>query len=129
MSSHNGTTPGASSMDEGIDLLYSWWPPQTTTTPCPEALFSLTLRGKLDGQEALLTARGQTAEEFKRNLEAIRGLLDAPMPAPASSQPQGQGQGEGQGWCAVHNVAMKLQQKGERTWYSHRTDDGFCKGV
>ena len=120
----NGTTPGASSMDEDIDLLYTWWPPQPPPTPCPEAVFSLTLKGTLDGVEALLTARGQTAEEFKRNLAAIRGLLDpvAPAAPPAASQPQGKD------WCQVHQVAMQLNQKEGRSWYSHRTDQGWCKG-
>ena len=93
MSMNNGTTPGASSADEAIDLLYAWMPPQAAPQPCPEACFSLTLKGRLDGQEALLTARGQTAAEFKANLEAMRGLLDAPTAPPASRPPQGQGAG------------------------------------
>jgi hypothetical protein len=56
---------------EMIDQVYSYWPGTTPAPqPCPEAVFSLTLKGKLDGQEALLTARGQTAEEFRRNLQS-----------------------------------------------------------
>ena len=96
----------------------------TTPAPCPEAAFSLTLKGTLAGVEALLTARGQTAEEFKRNLAAIRGLLDpvAPTALPAASQPQGKE------WCQVHQVAMKQTTKDGRSWYSHRTDQGWCKG-
>jgi hypothetical protein len=129
--------------DEAIDHLYSWMPGLTPQPqPCPEAAFSLTLKGTLDGQEALLTARGQTAAEFKRNLEAIRGLLDA-VPAQASSQaPQGQLSPQQHnalaqhrpitqtGWCAVHIVEMKWNdgKEGKRGWYSHRTDDGWCKG-
>ena len=91
--------------------------------PCPEALFSLMLKGHIDGHEALLTARGQSAAEFQRNLQAIRGLLDPPQPAapPAS-------QGQGQGWCAVHNTAMQANEKDGRRWFSHRTAQGWCKG-
>jgi hypothetical protein len=96
--------------------------PAPTSAPVslPEAAFSLTLKGTLDGVEALLTARGQTAQEFTRNLEAIRGLLDAPTPA------QGQ---QPDGWCAVHQTALKLNHgRDGRTWLSHRTAEGWCKG-
>jgi hypothetical protein len=45
--------------DEAIDSLYSFWPGTTPAPqPLPEAAFSLTLKGTLDGHEALLTARG-----------------------------------------------------------------------
>ena len=140
----NGWAHGASSADEAIDSLYSFWPgPIPAPQPLPEAAFSLTLKGTLDGQEALLTARGQTAAEFKANLEAIRGLLDAPAQptAPALSQPQGQGQLSPQqfnalamhrpvtGVCPIHQVTMQLNQKDGRSWWSHRTADGqWCKG-
>ena len=99
--------------------------PAPTPGPCPEALFSLTLKGTLDGQEALLTARGQTAAEFKRNLEAIRGLLDPVRRVEAQRAPQGQG------WCAVHQVQMRLNRgkNGQSDWYSHRTRElTWCKG-
>ena len=78
---HNGVH---NATDETIDLLYAWMPPQAPApAACPEAAFSLTLKGTLDGVEALFTVRGQTATEFKANLAAVRGLLDAPAP-PAS---------------------------------------------
>jgi hypothetical protein len=108
--------------DEAIDLLYSWMPPQTAPQACPEAAFSLTLKGHLDGIEALFTVRGQTAAEFQRNLAAVRGLLDAPAapPAPPASP--------GKDWCAVHGVQMPLNQKDGRSWYSHQVDGRWCKG-
>ena len=58
MSTSNGSTNGHAT-DEAIDVLYSFFPGATPAPqPCPEALFSLTLRGKLDGVETLLTAGG-----------------------------------------------------------------------
>jgi hypothetical protein len=121
--STNGTTPGASSYDADLDVLYAWMPPQTPPATCPEAVFSLTLKGRLDGQEALLTARGQTPAEFKRNLEAIRGLLDAPTQAPA------QASSTAEGWCRKHGVQMTQTTKDGRSWFSHRMADGqWCKG-
>jgi len=107
--------------DEQIDTLYAWMPPQVAPQPCPEALFSLTLKGKLDGIETLLTVRGMTAAEFQTNLTAVRGLLDAPAQPPALPQ--------GKEWCPVHQVQMQENHKENRTWLSHRTADGaWCKG-
>ena len=106
--------------DDAIDHLYSWMPPQPTPQPCPEALFSCTVRGTLDGHETLLTVRGMTAAEFRQNLQQVRGLLDTQAPqAPAV---------QGQGWCAVHNTAMQANEKDGRRWFSHRTAQGWCKG-
>jgi hypothetical protein len=117
-------------------------PPPAGAAPLPEAAFSLTLKGTLGGVEALLTARGATADEFKRNLEAITGLLDAPTPAPQAAS-QGQGSLSPQqhnaaamhkqvtDFCPVHNVAMRWNtgKDGRKGWYSHRTADGqWCKG-
>jgi hypothetical protein len=141
----NGSTNGHA-VDEAVDLLYAFWPGATPAPqPCPEAAFSLTLQGTIGGHEALLTARGQTAAEFKRNLEAITGLLDpvaaiAVTPPQASSPPQGQLSPQQHnaaamhrpitGFCPVHNVAMKLNQKDGRQWWSHydETAGRWCKG-
>ena len=113
--------------DEQIDSLYAWMPPQPpAAAPLPEAAFSLTLKGTLDGVEALFTVRGQTPAEFKANLAAVRGLLDAPKaPAQASSATP---KGEGKDWCAKHQTTMQLNTKEGRSWYSHKTAEGWCKG-
>jgi hypothetical protein len=52
----------------------------TAAPSCPEALFSLSLNGPMDGHHAILTVRGQTWEEFSANVARVRGLLDAPAP-------------------------------------------------
>jgi hypothetical protein len=118
--------------DEQIDTLYAWWPgaqPQAPA-PCPEATFSATLKGTIDGHETLLTVRGQSAAEFQRNLAAIRGLLDAPAPGERGSQPAPRQGSQDGGWCAIHNTAMKLNEKDGRQWYSHYVDEErrWCKG-
>jgi hypothetical protein len=108
-------------------------PPTPAPAPCPEACFSLTLKGHIDGHEALLTARGQTADEFQRNLAAIKGLLDAKPQAPqvpAVQAPACVEHARGAGWCAVHNTEMRWNdgKDGRQGWYSHKTDQGWCKG-
>jgi hypothetical protein len=118
----NGVVHNQGDLD--VDQLYSFWPaPSPALAPCPEAAFSLTLKGQLDGVEALLTVRGQSGAEFRRNLEQVRGLLDAP-----ASQPQPLSQDAG--WCAVHHVQMQENEKDGRRWFSH-FDQGagrWCKG-
>ena len=106
--------------DEAIDMLYAWMPPQAAPQPCPEALFSLTLKGTIDGVDALLTVRGMTAAEFQGNLAAMRGLLDAPTPA----SPQGQDETP---QCQAHGAL----RKGKRGWYCpHKLeDDTWCKST
>ena len=131
--STNGTHPTASSADEAIDLLYAWYPPQTAPAACPEAVFSLTLKGHIAGNEALLTCRGQTPAQFKANLEAIRGLLD-PVSTPPRSTPgetgkPTQGPASELHWCRAHQVQMTENVKDHRRWWSHRLlEGGFCKG-
>ena len=105
----------------------------------PEAPFSLTLKGTLDGQDALLTVRGSTPAEFQANLAAVRAMLD-PVAAPATPSPQDQlspAQHNAaamhkrvSGFCPVHNVTMQWNEgkEGKRGWYSHKTKDGWCKG-
>jgi hypothetical protein len=45
----------------------------------------------------------------------------APKAPPASQEP---------GWCAVHQVQMTWNEgkDGRKGWFSHRTDQGWCKG-
>src|SRR5262249_14403328 len=116
----------ASLTDEAIDSLYAWMPPQTAPQACPEAAFSLTLKGMLDGVEALFTVRGQTATAFKANLAAVRGLLDAPK-APQPSRPE---PSQDKTWCTVHDVQMKQTEKNGQRWYSHYDEAAgkWCKG-
>jgi hypothetical protein len=137
ITSTNGIAPGASSTDADLDQLYSWMPPMTPPPePCPEALFSLTLRGAIDGNETLLTVRGMTPAEFQQNLASVRGLLDPkPQPqTPASAASPQQHNAAAQhrpitGVCPIHQVAMKENVKDGRSWWSHRTVEGqWCKG-
>jgi hypothetical protein len=97
--------------------------------PLPEAAFSLSLKGTLNGQDALLTVRGATIAEFQANVQAVKGLLDSPQAGPphptATDLPR-----PTTAYCAIHKATMTLQDKNGRRWFSHRvSEDGqWCKG-
>jgi hypothetical protein len=106
---------------QGYDL-YHPLPSAQPVTPCPEAAFSLTMKGRLHGQETLLTVRAMTAEALKRNIDAVKGILDAVQPPPAPD-------GQGEGFCQKHQLVMTHNEKHGSRWFSHRLPDGsFCKG-
>jgi hypothetical protein len=108
---------------------------------CPEASFSLTLRGSMDGMDAQLTVRGATAETFKANVEAIRALLVPPpvqvlapggQDEPTMPPPEGQmvvAPAEAQRFCPRHGDKMTHNHKDGQSWWSHRLPDkSWCKG-
>jgi hypothetical protein len=118
MNATNGQTHGVSAYEADLDQLYSWMPPQPAPQPCPEALFSCTVRGTLGGHETLLTVRGMSAAEFRQNLQQVRGLLDAPAQspttiAPLATTPQ----------CPTHGAMKPSTKRGG--WYCpHKTAEG-----
>ena len=106
-------------------------PAGPTPPPLPEAAFSLTLKGTYQGHPGtLLTVRGMTAAEFHANLKAVEGLLEAPQPQPAPQAARAREAGPAQepGWCKIHKCEMTLNTKDGRSWFSHKTQDGWCKG-
>jgi hypothetical protein len=112
-------------------------PAAAAVLPCPEAAFSLTLKGLLDGQEAMLTVRGQTPEEFTANLQVVRGLFDRPTArqaeSPAAPQapatPAAAPQPDASLICPVHQVLMTRQSNARGSWLSHaKPEGGWCKG-
>jgi hypothetical protein len=103
--------------------------------PCPEAVFSLTLKGTMGGHEALLTARGATFEAFAAHVAQLHGLLDAPAahrPPPTPAAPPAAAAApapEASTVCPLHGVAMTRQSNERGWWLSHPTaDGGWCKG-
>jgi hypothetical protein len=71
--------------------------------------------------------RGRDEWALLARLEEV--LQRNPQPQ-APAPPVSQGQGPREGWCAIHEVAMRWNegQDGRKGWYSHKTDDGWCKG-
>jgi hypothetical protein len=111
-----------------VDLVRAC-PPEAVAPACPEAAFSITLKGTMGGHDTLLTARGATWDEFVTNIARLQGLLDAPTPAVAAAPSPAAGQPTPEGWCVLHSTQMKLNNNERGRWWSHsKLDGGWCKG-
>ena len=103
--------------------------PDTPTVPLPEAPVSIALKATLHGHEVMVTLRGVDFASVKAQVEQASAWLRVQAPV----QPPTQGTGhadrwERLGWCSKHSVQMTQQHKDGRSWWSHRTADGWCKG-
>ena len=111
-------------------------PPLLPPSVCPEAMFSVCLRGTMRGWDTQLTVRGQTQAEFLANFQAVQDMLDraagvheARAGAPPEAQSSTATAPTPDGWCLKHGTQMKLQQgKDGSQWWSHKIGDTWCKG-
>ena len=104
----------------------------TPTHPLPEAPASVNVRLTIGGRECQLTLRDHDEVHLLARLEELLQRYPAPPPPPASQgasprRPEVTGVQE-VGWCHKHGVEMTLNQKDGRSWWSHRTAAGWCKG-
>ena len=98
--------------------------PDTPTVPLPEAPVSITLKATLHGHEVMVTLRGVDFASVKAQVEQASQWLSVQAPA----QPPTQNTERPAGWCRKHGVQMRQNHKDDRSWWSHRTTDGWCKG-
>jgi len=102
---------------------------QTPPTPAapavslPEAPASANCHITIAGRQVQLTLRDTDEVRLLARLEEV--LQRFPLPP---GQGATQGQEPSKGWCRKHNVQMKQTEKNGRTWWSHRTTDGWCTG-
>jgi hypothetical protein len=111
-----------------VDLVRAC-PPEPGAAACPEAAFSLCLRGLIGGLDAQLTIRGQDAATFRANVDAMRGLLEAVPPAASRTREPGE-EAETKPTCPAHGITMKESTKAPGTFYCPKRLDGsdeFCK--
>jgi hypothetical protein len=98
-------------------------PPTPEPAPAPalgEAPCSVNCYVSIDGRQVQVTLRGVAEDEVLTRLEKVFQRYPQPQPqAPAS---------QGEGWCQKHGVQMQEQHKEGRAWWSHKTDQGWCKG-
>jgi hypothetical protein len=101
----------------------------TPALPLPEAPVSITLKAILHGHEVMVTLRGVDFASVKAQVEQASEWLSVQAPAqpPAQSTEQAD-QSHKLGWCAKHGVQMRHNHKEGRSWWSHWTPEGWCKG-
>jgi hypothetical protein len=103
--------------------------PDAPTAPLPEAPVSITLKATLHGHEVMVTLRGVDFASVKAQVEQASEWLMVQAPAQSPTQRTEQPERrERPGWCSKHGVQMTQNHKAGRSWWSHRTADGWCKG-
>src|SRR5262249_45677006 len=96
--------------------------PPTPAAPLPEAPASVNVHLELAGRQVQLTLRDSDEGRLLQRLEAMLQRF------PLVVKPTDMQVPAAEGWCSKHGVQMKLNHKDGRSWYSHKTADGWCKG-
>jgi hypothetical protein len=97
---------------------------EAPAAPLPEAPASVNVHLTIAGRQVQLTLRDSDESRLLARLEAV--LQRFPLPDTEASIQRTE---QGKGWCSKHGVSMKLNYgKDGRSWYSHKTDQGWCKG-
>jgi hypothetical protein len=103
--------------------------PDAPIAPLPEAPVSITLKATLHGHEVMVTLRGVDFASVKVQVEQASQWLSVQAPAQPPDQRTGQAdQSHKPGWCAKHGLQMTQNHKNGRSWWSHWTPEGWCKG-
>jgi len=108
---------------------FSQTEPPTQPTPSaaaetawlPEAPASVNVHLELAGRQVQLTLRDADEGRLLARLDAI--LQRFPLvvkPTDTQARPEG--------WCTKHGVPMRQNHKDGRSWWSHKTAEGWCKG-
>ena len=103
----------------GID--YQSQTPSALVSTLPEAPASANCHITLAGRQVQLTLRDTDEARLLQRLAAV--LAQYPVP-----QPPVQASSTAEGWCSKHGLQMTQTHKDGRSWYSHKTADGWCKG-
>jgi predicted nucleic acid-binding Zn finger protein len=105
--------------------------PAVPLAPLGEAPASVNCHIMVKGRQIQLTLRDTDESRLLERLTTIlRQYPDLPQPnAKKAIKTSGEAPDTGHaGWCPVHDVAMQENEKDGRRWFSHRTDQGWCKG-
>lgn len=91
----------------------------------PEAPVSANFHIVLAGRQVQFTLRDTNESRLLQRLEALLARFPVPVPPPSEAQTPAKSD---KSWCALHQVQMKEQSNDRGRWFSHRTDDGWCRG-
>jgi hypothetical protein len=83
----------------------------------PEAPASANCYVEIAGRKVQVTLRDLNEEQLLSRMEKLL----ARFPAEDDTQLP-------EGWCSIHQVQMKPQKNARGAWWSHKTEEGWCKG-
>ena len=110
----------------------------TDTTTRPDVLFTEspaswnTRYVTPQGFVCQITIRGENGKDLLEKADTALNYLSEHGYNPDTYQRRnGNGKGAHNGHgkqCSIHQCGMKRYEKEGKTWYSHKTDDGWCYG-
>jgi hypothetical protein len=79
------------------------------------------------GFSCMLTLRGENGKDLLEKADlALAYLADHQYLPDTSFRKNGNGESK---HCPIHQIDMKHREKDGKTWYSHKTDTGWCYGI
>ena len=90
--------------------------------PLPEAPASVNVHLELAGRQLQLTLRDLDETRLLARLDAILQRFPLVVKPTDTQAPAAEG------WCHKHGVPMRQNHKDGRSWWSHKTAEGWCKG-
>jgi hypothetical protein len=98
----------------------------------PEAPASCNVYVMIGGHKVQVTLRDTDEHRMLERLQVLLAQYPVPQPQaqPQAPAPQaaGQPQPSAKRYCPKDGAEMQFNQKDGRSWWSHRTDEGWCKG-
>jgi hypothetical protein len=95
--------------------------PAVPNAPLPEAPASCNVYVTLAGRKVQVTLRDSDEQRMLARLDALLQRF------PVEAEPEGE-PAQPEGWCRKHDVPMTQNHKDGRSWWSHKTAAGWCKG-
>jgi hypothetical protein len=117
----NGVTNGQAEPPSQPEPAHQPTAPAVPNAPLPEAPASCNVYVTLAGRKVQVTLRDSDEQRMLARLDAL--LQRFPVEAEPDSEPA-----QPEGWCAKHGVQMTQNHKDGRSWWSHKTAAGWCKG-
>jgi hypothetical protein len=90
----------------------------------PEAPASANAFVVIDGHRVQITVRGHTLAGVLTEIRTVLAQFPAEGAKEAAALPE-----PDPTFCTIHDVWMKEQKNERGSWWSHKTEDGWCKGA
>ena len=104
-------------------------PAAAESHPLPEAPASANCHVTIAGRQVQVTLRDTDETRLLRRLTTLLAQYPVEQASTDTHTATGASTGQPEGWCQVHQVQMRRNEKDGRSWYSHQAPEGgWCKG-